>query len=96
VSGVHPAKKRRGPDRGLEHNPMEEHEHVRAELDTHADTCVFGHCCLIVNDTGDTVSVEGFDKSMTVNEIPVVTAVIAYDCPATFETYLTYFTSIKF
>ena len=68
------------------------HQHTRAELDSHADTCSFGSTCLVIENTGRTVSVEGFGEELgQVNDIPIVQAAVAYDCPATSQTYILLF-----
>jgi hypothetical protein len=47
----------------------------RAELDSHADTCVVGSGFLKVEETTRTVTVSGYDEqSGTQNAIPVVSA----------------------
>ena len=66
------------------------HQHTRMELDSHADTCALGGICLILQETGRTVHVEAFDDTV-VQDVPIVTAAVAYDCPATFHTYILIF-----
>ena len=62
------------------------------ELDSHADTCAIGDACLVLQDTGRTVTVEGYMESAgSSNDVPVVTAAVAYDCPTTFNTYVLIF-----
>ena len=59
----------------------------RAEIDSNADTCCFGNGAYIVNDTGHSVSVDGFINSLgSLQGIPIVTAAVAYDDPSTFQT----------
>ena len=66
-----------------------QHQHARAELDSHADTCAFGSACRIVYDTGDYVSVEPFEQSLgAVTKVPIVTAAVAYDNPIDHEIYI--------
>jgi hypothetical protein len=63
-----------------------------AELDSHADTCSFGKSAYIVQETGETISVAGFiDTLGTVKEVPIVAAAVAYDDPATYQTYILFF-----
>lgn len=63
-----------------------------AELDSHADTSVFGREAYIIRDTGDTVTVAPFDEALgSVKEVPIVTAVIAYNDPASYHTYILFF-----
>ena len=62
------------------------------ELDSHADTTALGKGCVILQDTGRTVTVEGFDDTIgSLNDVPIVTAAVAYDCPATYKTYILIF-----
>ena len=62
------------------------------ELDSHADTCAFGNHCLVLNDTGAQVSVDGFTAAVgTVTKVQVVTAAIAYDDPNTLQTHILIF-----
>ena len=61
----------------------------RCELDSHADTCVAGRNCVVLEDTEQTVSVSAFtDKHQTFNNVPVVTAATAYDDERTGNTYI--------
>ena len=62
------------------------------ELDSHADTCAFGAHCLVLNDTGAQVSVDGFTTAVgTTAKVPIVTAAVAFDDPATLQTYILIF-----
>ena len=66
--------------------------HARMELDSHADTCTVGMCAKILQKTGRTVTVNGFEKQLgNIPDIDVVTAAVAYDCPYTFRTYILIF-----
>ena len=70
-------------------DPPYEHQHARIELDSHADTCAFGSACLVLQETGRTVAVEGFGEAMgLLDDVPIVTAAVAYDCPTTACTYV--------
>ena len=60
-------------------------------MDSHADTCAFGHNALVVQDTGKTVTVEGFDGSSKNASVKVATVAVAYDCPITFKVYILHF-----
>ena len=63
-----------------------------AQLDSHADTCCVGPSAYIVHDTMQTVSVHAFVDSVgKVDNVPIVTAALAYDCPNTFTTYILFF-----
>ena len=68
-------------------------EHIaRAELDSNCDTCSFGAGAYIVYDTGQKVSVDPFLNSLgSVDNVPVVTAAVAYDDPDTYQTYILIF-----
>ena len=72
-------KRRQALDPG---DPPYQHQHARMELDSHADTCALGDACMILQETGRTVSVGGFGKAVgTLDGVSVVTAAVAYDCP---------------
>lgn len=59
----------------------------RAEMDSHADTCVVGKHALILSDCERPVNVTGYDSEGTVAEgLRTVNAAIAYDDPTTGET----------
>jgi hypothetical protein len=59
------------------------------ELDSHADTCVAGANCVILEVTNQTVNVSAFtDHHDVMNNIPIVTAVTALDDAATGVTYI--------
>jgi len=65
---------------------------ARCELDSHADTCAFGKNSFIVSETSQAVSVAGFHPDMPeIQNVRVVTAAIAYDCPITFTTFILFF-----
>src|SRR5210317_289234 len=71
-------------------NPRE-YAHMRAELDSHADTCCFGSAAKLVYDTGSVVPVEGYKPSGSQHKVKIVCAAIAYDCPSTNHTYVLFF-----
>ena len=61
----------------------------RAEADTHADTSAVGPDALIVMNTGQTVSVHPFTEGLQhLEDIPIVTGAIDFDCPETLRTYI--------
>jgi hypothetical protein len=61
----------------------------RIELDSHADTCCDGNNTLIIYYHNCTVSVAPFmDFFGTANDIPIVTAAIAYDDPILAQTFV--------
>ena len=72
--------------------PYYEHKHERLELDSHADTCCINNVAKVLQQTGRTVSVHGFEHSIgSVKDIDIVTAAVAYDCPTTFKTFILIF-----
>lgn len=59
------------------------------ELDSHADTCVAGANCIVMEETSQTVNVSAFTESHGVMEnVPIVTAATAIDDPKTGVTYI--------
>ena len=65
---------------------------IRCELDTHADTCAFGKNSFIVSETSQAVSVSGFHPDMKeIQNVKIVTAAVAYDCPLSFTTFVLFF-----
>ena len=61
----------------------------RAEADTHADTTAVGPDAYIQHYTGYSVTVHPFTEGLNhLNEVPIVTACIAYECPTTLNTYV--------
>jgi hypothetical protein len=59
------------------------------ELDSHADTCVAGANCLVLEYTDQVCSVSAFSETHEVwHDIPIVTAATAYDDPMTGDTYI--------
>ena len=68
---------------------MIEKPHARMEMDSHADTCTVGKCAKILQKTGRTVTVSGFEKQLgDIRDVEVVTTAVAYDCPFTFRTFI--------
>jgi len=65
----------------------------RAELDSHADTCIIGGSSMVLlSQTGDTVTVSAaLRNTERAKSIPVVTAACAYDHLETGETYVLIF-----
>ena len=62
---------------------------IRTELDSHADTSVVSPAIvLILHDFEHPVALSGYDGSVGSTEAQVVSAAIAYDCPATGDTYM--------
>jgi hypothetical protein len=59
------------------------------ELDSHADTCVAGANCVILEVTNQTINVSAFmDHHDVMNKIPIMTAATALDNAATGVTYI--------
>jgi len=64
-------------------------ESSTCELDSHADTCVAGPNCIIIERTGFTVNVTGFsNKQGSFQDVPIVKAATAYNDPKTGATYI--------
>jgi hypothetical protein len=62
---------------------------ARAELDSHADSPVVGIHAHVVNYTGSHVTVSRFTDSLGKKKaVPIVDAVVAYDCDMTGNTHL--------
>ncbi len=60
------------------------------ELDSHADTCCAGSNCAVIEVTGRTCNVIGFNRNnpnSEITDIPIVKATTAYDLP-TGEIYI--------
>ena len=60
----------------------------RTELDSHANMVVLGKNCFIFEKTGRTCDVSGFSPTLDSVTLPIVDAVIVYDCPVTLKSYL--------
>ena len=77
--------------------PYLESTHSRMELDSHADTTAVGKECAVLGNTGKTVTVEGFGKSIgKITDVPIVTAAAAYDDPQNGQTYLLVFNQVLY
>jgi len=62
------------------------------ELDSHADTCVAGANCIVLEETAQSVNVSAFtDSHQTLENLSIVTAATAYDDEATGTTYILIF-----
>ena len=65
---------------------------IRCELDSHADTCAFGKNAFVVSETTQSVSVAGFHPDMKeIQNVRIVTAAVAYDCPLSYTTFILFF-----
>ena len=60
----------------------------RCEMDSHADTCVAGSNCVILEYTGRTAEVEAYSPDYPSKQIPIATVATAYDCPTSGATYV--------
>jgi hypothetical protein len=59
------------------------------ELDSHADTCVAGSNCVVIEETHQKVDVSAFSEHLdTLKNVPIVTAATAYDDPVSGTTYI--------
>ena len=58
--------------------------HGACELDSHADTCVAGPNCIVLEYTNQSVNVAGFSHDYeSIQDVPIVTATTAIDNPKT-------------
>ena len=60
-----------------------DHRTGRCEMDSHADTCVAGSNCVVLEYTGRTAEVEAYSPDYPSKRIPIATVATAYDCPNT-------------
>ncbi len=60
----------------------------RTELDSHANMAVLGNNCFIFENTGKTCDVSAFSPNIETTSLPIVDAVIVYDCPYNLKSYL--------
>ena len=73
----------------LETSPQPDPNDIRTELDNHADTSgVSPAAALIFHDFERPVNISGYDGSVGSTQAQVVSAAVAYDCPATGDTYM--------
>ena len=64
------------------------HRTGRSEMDSHADTCVAGSNCTMLELTGRTADVEAYSPEYPSKKIPIATVATAYDCPNSGATYV--------
>ncbi|KAI2499408.1 hypothetical protein MHU86_15120 [Fragilaria crotonensis] len=57
------------------------HRSGRCEMDSHADTCVAGSNCVVLEYTGRSAEVEAYSPDYPSKQIPIATVATAYDCP---------------
>ena len=61
----------------------------RTELDSHANMVVIGKQVFVFSHSGQYANVRAFtDEVKSIPKVPMVDAVIAYDCPQSGQTYL--------
>ena len=59
------------------------------DLEFHANMIVLGKQALVIQDTGHSAEVNAFSDDVGgLSKVPIVDAVVAYDCPYTSKTYL--------
>ena len=58
------------------------------ELDSHADTCVIGKYCLILNDYERPVTVYGYYRALGAQSFRTLSAILGYIDPKSGQTYL--------
>jgi hypothetical protein len=67
----------------------EEIIHGVCELDLHADTCVAGPNCIMLEYTNHAINVSAYsDELEQIKDTPIVTTATAYDDPRTGTTYI--------
>ena len=71
-------------------NTIDSHNlrNARTELDSHANMAVVGKNCFIFEQTGLSCDVAAFSPDLPVTSLPIVDAVIVYDCPYTMHSFL--------
>ena len=58
-----------------------DHRSGWCEMDSHADTCVAGSNCVVLEFTGRYAEVEAYLLDYPSKQIPITTVATAYDCP---------------
>ena len=64
------------------------HRSGRCKMDSHADTCVAGSNCVVLEFTGRTAEVEAYSPDYPSKQIPIATVATAYDCPTSGATFV--------
>jgi hypothetical protein len=60
-----------------------------SQLDSHANMNVFGKHCYVISSSGKYANVSAFsEEAGSMLKVPIVDAIIAYDCPFTNKTYI--------
>ena len=57
-----------------------DHRTGRCAMDSHADTCVAGSNCVVLEFIGRTAEVEAYSPDYPLKMIPIATVATAYDC----------------
>ena len=57
-------------------------------MDSHADTCVAGGNCVVLEYTGRSAEVEAYSPDYPSKKVPIATVATAYDCPTSGATYV--------
>ena len=57
-------------------------------MDSHADTCVAGSNCVVLEYTGRYATVEAYSPDYPSKRIPIATVATAYDCPTSGATFV--------
>ena len=69
-------------------NNKTEVEQGGSQLDSHANMSVMGRHCHIIERSGLTANVNAFSQEVgCMNEVPIVDALIVYECPYTAKLY---------
>ena len=66
----------------------ESHRPGRCEMDSHADTCVAGSNCVVLEYTGRVAAVEAYSPDYPSKQVPIATVATAYDCPTSGATFV--------
>ena len=62
---------------------------MRTDLDSRYNMVMFGKHCCIISSSGRYAEVNAFTPDLNaLHRVPIVDAVIAYDCPYTMKTYI--------
>ena len=62
--------------------------HAKTKLDSHANMAVLGNNCFVFEESGKTCQVSAFSPSIAASTLPIVDAVIIYDCPYSLQSYM--------
>ncbi|KAI2492418.1 hypothetical protein MHU86_22127 [Fragilaria crotonensis] len=65
-----------------------DHRAGRCEMDSHADTCVAGGNCVVLEYSGRNATVEAYSPDYPSKTVPIATVATAYDCPTSNATFV--------